>query len=144
MAEGLAWDVPPAHIEAVTVQVHDVDGLNHCNNISYIRWLEQAAWGHSNALGLNLARYQQLNRAMVVRRHEVDYLGAAYEGDELVVGTWLHENDGKLNLLRRYQMIRPKDGQVLIRAQTHFVCVELSTGRPKRMPPEFASGYPVR
>lgn len=139
----LAWDVPPAHVERVDVGQGDIDGLNHCNNVSYLRWLEQAAWGHSVVLGLDLAAYQRLDRAMVVRRHEVDYLGAAYLGDELVVGTWLQENDGKLNMLRRYQIFRPRDGQLLIRAQTHFVCIELSSGRPRRMPPEFGQGYRV-
>jgi acyl-CoA thioesterase FadM len=29
----------------------------------------------------------------------------------------------------------------LLRAQTTFVCIELSTGKPKRMPAEFIEGY---
>ena len=29
----------------------------------------------------------------------------------------------------------------LLRAQTTFVCIELSTGKPKRMPAEFVEGY---
>jgi len=28
-----------------------------------------------------------------------------------------------------------------LRAQTTFVCIELSTGKPKRMPSEFIQGY---
>lgn len=137
----LPWDVPPAHVFQVQVGSADIDGLNHCNNVSYLRWLEQAAWEHSIALGLDLAAYQRLDRAMVVRRHELDYLGAAYLNDGLIVGTWLAENDGKLNLHRRYQIFRAADGALLIRARTHFVCIQLSTGRPKRMPAEFSQGY---
>lgn len=137
----LPWDQPPAYRCSVAVGAADIDGLNHCNNVSYLRWLEQAAWEHSIALGLDLAAYQQLDRAMVVRRHELDYLGAAYFDEELVVGTWLHGNDGKLSLWRKYQIIRPRDRAVLIRATTHFVCVELSSGRPKRQPEEFLKAY---
>jgi len=29
----------------------------------------------------------------------------------------------------------------LLRAQTTFVCIELSSGKPKRMPSEFLEGY---
>jgi len=36
---------------------------------------------------------------------------------------------------------RPSDNTTLLRAQTTFVCIELSTGRPKRMPVEFIEGY---
>ncbi len=140
-ADGLPWDTPPAHRCAAKVEAADVDGLDHCNNVSYLRWLEQAAWQHSIELGLDLDAYKRLDRAMVVRRHELDYLGAAYLGDELIVGTWLHQNDGKLSLWRKYQIIRPRDRTVLIRATTHFVCAELSTGRPKRQPEEFLRAY---
>ncbi len=139
----LPWDMPPAYTCKVKVAAEDIDGLKHCNNVSYLRWLEQAAWEHSIVLGLNLEAYKRLDRAMVVHRHEIDYLGAAYQGDELVVGTWLHENDGKLSLWRKYQIVRPRDGTILIRATTHFVCAELSTGKPKRQPEEFLKGYAI-
>ena len=32
-------------------------------------------------------------------------------------------------------------GATLLRAQTTFVCIELSSGKPKRMPAEFIEGY---
>lgn len=141
MDRNLPWDVAPAFTLGVKVAAGDIDGLQHCNNVSYLRWLEQAAWAHSVELGLDLEAYKRLNRAMVVHRHEIDYLGAGYEGDELLVGTWLHDNDGKLSLWRKYQIVRPRDAALLIRATTHFVCAELSTGRPKRQPQEFLQAY---
>ena len=36
---------------------------------------------------------------------------------------------------------RPADGVTLLRARTTFVCIELSSGKPKRMPPKFLAGY---
>ena len=42
---------------------------------------------------------------------------------------------------RFFQLIRPADGATLLRARTTFVCIELSTGRPRRMPAEFLEGY---
>ncbi|MFH7365646.1 acyl-CoA thioesterase, partial [Pseudomonas syringae pv. tagetis] len=36
---------------------------------------------------------------------------------------------------------RPADNLTLLRALTSFVCIELCTGRPKRMRAEFVEGY---
>lgn len=78
---------------------------------------------------------------MAVVRHEIDYLAAAYEGEELQMGTWIVESDQKLRMDRQFQLVRPADGVTLLRARTTFVCIELSSGKPKRMPAEFIEGY---
>lgn len=135
------WDLEAPFIEQVQVQPEDIDELGHANNASYVRWLERCAWQHSRSLGLGLDEYQQLNRAMVVLRHEIDYLASAYEGEELQMGTWIVSWDSKLRMTRRFQLLRPSDGVTLLRAYTTFACVELSTGRPRRMPAEFVEGY---
>lgn len=137
----LAWDYENPHIVDAQVEEADVDILGHTNNVTYLRWLEMAAWGHSRVLGLDLEAYKRLNRAMVVRRHEIDYLGASYAGEMVRIGTWLVGHDGKLSLWRRYQVIRKCDGLTLIRGLTHFVCADFATGRPRRMPEAFLKGY---
>jgi acyl-CoA thioester hydrolase len=74
---------------------------------------------------------------MAVWRTQVHYLGAAYEGDAIQVATWPVLNDGRLRIERRFQMRRRSDGQTLLRALIHYVCIDLQTGKPKRMPAEF-------
>jgi acyl-CoA thioester hydrolase len=74
---------------------------------------------------------------MAVWRTQVHYLGAAYEGDRIQVGTWPVHNDGRLRIERRFQIRRESDGTTLVRALIHYVCIDLGTGRAKRMPPEF-------
>ncbi len=140
MAE-LNWDYPSPFTVDAQISEEDVDILGHTNNVTYLRWLEMAAWGHSNHLGLDLDSYRSLNRAMVVRRHELDYLAASYADESVRIGTWLVGLDGKLSLWRRYQVIRLQDGLTLLRGFTHFVCADFTTGRPKRMPTEFIAGY---
>lgn len=137
----LDWDFPQPHIVEAQVSDDDVDILGHTNNVTYLRWLEQAAWSHTTHLGLDMAAYERENRAMVVHRHEIDYLGASYAGESVQIGTWLVGNDKKLSTWRRYQVIRINDGRTLIRGFTHFVCADLKTGRPKRMPASFIAGY---
>jgi acyl-CoA thioester hydrolase len=135
------WDRPDPHTLSVVVETADIDELGHTNNAVYVRWLERCAWQHSTALGLDLVSYRQLDRAMVVLRHEIDYLAAAYLGDELQIATWIVKSDQKLRLVRHFQIRRLSDQTTLLRAESTFVCIALSSGRPKRMPPEFLQGY---
>ena len=135
------WDQAEPFTLDLTVSAADIDGLGHANNAVYVTWLERCAWLHSQQLGLDLAQYRRLDRAMAVVRHEIDYLASAYEHDELVMGTWILDWDQRLKMNRRFQLVRPADGVTLLRAQTTFVCIELSSGRPKRMPAEFIEGY---
>jgi acyl-CoA thioester hydrolase len=135
------WDLDTPFIVDIEVGAQDIDGLGHANNAVYVSWMERCAWQHSQSLGLDLVEYRRLDRAMAVLRHEIDYLASAYEGERLRIGTWIVESDHKLKMLRRFQLIRPDDASTLLRAQTTFVCIELSSGKPKRMPVEFVDGY---
>jgi acyl-CoA thioester hydrolase len=135
------WVRPAPFVTEIEVGEDDIDGLGHANNAVYVSWLERCAWRHSQSLGLDLAAYRRLDRAMAVLRHEIDYLASAYAGDRLATGTWIVEWDGRLRMKRQFQLIRPADGATLLRAMTTFVCIELSSGKPRRMPTEFIEGY---
>ncbi|MEB0078981.1 thioesterase family protein [Pseudomonas sp. CCI3.2] len=137
----MSWDLVTPFVIDLRVTSDDIDGLGHANNAVYVTWLERCAWRHSQQLGLDLAEYRRIDRAMAVVRHEIDYLTSAYEDDELQLATWIVSSDQRLKMTRRFQLKRPSDGVTLLRAQTTFVCIELSTGKPKRMPAEFIEGY---
>lgn len=137
----MIWDQPEAFILDIEVQAEHIDELGHANNAVYVTWLEQCAWQHSQSLGLGLADYRRLDRAMAVLRHEIDYLASAFAGERLQLGTWITDSDQRLKMKRSFQLIRPADQQTLLRAQTTFVCIELSSGKPRRMPQEFVEGY---
>ena len=137
----LIWDYPGPHILRTHVRATDIDGLNHTNNVVYVDWCQRAAWAHSEALGLNLNAYRDLNRAMVITHSEFDYLRASQEGDEVMAATWIVDWDQKLTMARHFQIVRVADSVTLLRARMRFVCVELTSGRPRRLPPEFIAGY---
>ena len=137
----MQWPVASPYTLQLIPQVTDIDGLNHVNNGAYIRWCEQAAWQHSDALGLGLDDYQELDRAMAVRRSEYDYLKACYLSDRLTIGTWLAKGRGREGLIRRFEIRRQDDAKCVLRAEWQFACVTLSTGAPKRMPQIFKDVY---
>lgn len=137
----LPWAWPEPHVMPLTVDASQIDEFQHVNNAVYVQWMEDCAWQHSAALGLDFARYQALDRGMAVLRHEIDYLAAAFEGDELLLGTWLVRPQQRLKMQRFFQLMRPLDGALLLRARTTFVCMQLTTGQPRRMPEELLQGY---
>ena len=135
------WDHPQPFTLETQVNHQDIDGLNHTNNTVYVKWCEQVAWAHSVALGLDLEHYRTVNRAMVIVHSEYDYLQASREGEQIIAGTWITDWDRRLTMHRRFQVIRPADGVTLLRAGMRFACIDLASGRPKRMPREFLDGY---
>ncbi|MFL6709926.1 MAG: acyl-CoA thioesterase [Massilia sp.] len=136
-----AWDAPSPFTLAVTPQPCDIDGLNHTNNAVYVQWCEQVAWAHSHQLGLSIEDYRRLDRAMAIRSAAYDYVLPTVAGEALTLGTWLNAGDGKLGMRRSFQLQRDSDGATVMRAHWDLVCIELGSGKPKRMPAEFIAAY---
>lgn len=138
------FDLPSPFTVEVAVEPGDLDHFGHVNNAVYLRWLERCAWAHSESAGLPPEVCAgDLRRGMAVRRSEVDYLRAAYAGDRLTVGTWIVAVS-RLRALRRFQIVREGDSATLVRADLDYVCINLDTGAPCRMPPPFVQGYVVQ
>lgn len=135
------WDLPTPFTLPLSPQAEDIDGLGHTNNAVYVRWCEQAGWAHSMALGLGVDDYRRLDRGMAIRHGEYRYLLPTAEGEALLLGTWLLPGPSPLSAFRCFQLIRPGDGSTVMRGRWELVCIELSTGRPKRFPPEFRQAY---
>lgn len=133
------WPVADPFIERRIVGADDIDGFGHVNNVRYVAWANDIAWAHSEALGLSFADYERIGTGCVVWRHEFDYLAPTVEGDAVEVATWIAENDKRLRLVRAYEF--RSNGKPLFRGRTTFVAIDMKTGRPARMPKEFAEFY---
>jgi acyl-CoA thioester hydrolase len=74
-------------------------------------------------------------------RSVIVYLRPAVFGDRIRVATWLLPAEGRLRVRRRFEVRREADGITLARAEIEYACIELSSGRPARWPPEFREHY---
>jgi len=135
------WDLPAPYVASVAVVAADIDAYDHVNNSVYMTWFDLAAWEHSAALGLPIDTCLKLDRGMAVLRSVIAYLRPAVLGDTIGAATWLLPADGKLRVRRRFQIRRESDGTTLARAEIEYACIELSSGRPVRWPPEFRERY---
>jgi acyl-CoA thioester hydrolase len=137
----MQWDLPTPHVTSIAVTAADIDAYDHVNNTVYMTWFDRTAWDHSAALGLPIEKCLELDKGMAVLRSVIAYLRPAVLGDMANVGTWLLSAAGKLRVRRRFQVIRAGDGVTLARAEIEYACIELSSGRPARWPPEFRERY---
>ena len=136
------WLLAPQFVERIDVRDADIDDFNHVNNVVYLGWMARTAWAHSKALGFDFAAYRNRDCGFVVTRHEIDYKAAALADERVHIATWVSQNDGRLRLRRRFQMLG-QDGRELARGLSDFAAMRISTGRAMRMHDDYVIGYPV-
>jgi acyl-CoA thioester hydrolase len=124
---------------AHVVSREEIDELGHAGNFHYVRWMQHAAVAHSTANGWPPERYRELGAGWVVRSHRITYLKPAFEGDALLIETWV-ENMKPATSLRRYE-IRRNDGALLARAETDWAFVNYATQKPVRVPAQVAGAF---
>jgi len=127
-----------------TVADADLDGLGHANNISYLKWMQSAALGHSAAQGWSAQAYAILGCGWVVRSHFIEYLSPALLGETIVVRTWVADMK-KVTSLRRFRIDTERDAKTILlaKAETDWAFVDYGTGAPKRIPPEISASFEV-
>ncbi len=126
----------------LTVAEQAIDGQGHVNNLEYLRWMQEAAIAHSDAQGWSSERYRRFGAGWVVRSHKIEYLQAAFAGDQIVVYTWVADFR-KVRSLRKYKIVRVSDGVTLARAETDWTFFAYQSRVPRRIPPEVAEAFVV-
>lgn len=126
-------ELSSVYTHRVQVSDGDIDELGHANNVAYVRWLQEAAVAHSEAVGLGYAGYMSLGGVFVIRRQEIDYLRSALRGEALEVRTHV-SSVMAAKCHRTTEIVRASDGVVLARALTTWGFVDASRGRPSRIP----------
>jgi len=124
-----------------SVRPTDIDELGHANNVVWIRWVNEAAILHSRSVGLGPDVYLALGVVWVVRRHDIEYLSPALEGEELEATTWIETLRGATSLRRT---LITRGGRALARAATTWALIDVATTKPRRIPKEMLERYGFR
>ncbi len=115
----------------------DIDELGHVNNTVYLRWVQDAATAHWEALA---SAEIQAAIVWVVLRHEIDYKVAARAGDHLLLRTWVGKAS-RLTFERFTEILRQPDRSLLAHARTLWCPINPQTARPTRVPPELRAQF---
>ncbi|HSM55062.1 MAG TPA: thioesterase family protein [Candidatus Sulfomarinibacteraceae bacterium] len=123
------------------VQWSDVDPTGHVNNAVYVSYLEDCAVRDAASRGWSMARMMDEGGfGIVARRYRIRYRQQALLGDELEVATWISDVK-RATAVRHYTIHRLSDGELLTRARALWVWVDSESGRPTRIPEQFAADF---
>jgi acyl-CoA thioester hydrolase len=122
---------------SITPTPDDIDELGHVNNAVWVRWIQDVATTHWNAVAApeHIAAY-----VWVVVRHEIDYLGNVGAGEAVTARTWIGDPPKGARFDRNVEFANAA-GKVVVRAKTTWALIDRSTGRVARVPQEVAAPF---
>lgn len=123
-----------------SVQWRDIDQAQHVNNANYLAYIQECSVQVAEAFGWPLARLLAQDRGIVARRYRIEYREPAVLGDELEVSTFVSDVK-RATAVRHYGIRRLRDNALLARANVLWVWVDLRTGRPVKIPPDFIAAF---
>lgn len=132
--------MPPTHQTVFPVRYYECDAYGHLNNAVYLRFMQEAAFNASAALGYDEQRYAELERLWLARMTEIEYLLPVRYGDRIVVTTWV-EDVRRVRSIRAYEFHQQDTGELVARGWTDWVFVDVPSGRPSTVPPDIAEIY---
>lgn len=122
--------MPKIFANKFTVPESSIDDNGHVNNVAYVQWMQDIAIAHSDAQGLDAAKYNELGSTWFIRSHHIKYSQPAFAGDVIEIYTWVADMKSSSSL-RKTRFIREADKAVLATAETRWVYADRATGKPK-------------
>ena len=118
----------------------DLDMTRHVGDATLLEYVETCGFGVIAAYGWPAARMAAQGFAIIVRRHQIENLLPAALDDELEIATWASDVK-RVTSTRHYTIRRVSDEALLTRVDTLGVWVDLTSGRPIRIPPDFLADF---
>jgi acyl-CoA thioester hydrolase len=125
------------HEFEIEVDASSIDDNGHVNNVEFVRWMQDAATRHADAVGCTAAT-RDAGATWVVRSHRIDYLRPAFAGEKVRVQTWVADYRRAFSM-RGYRFLRAADGTVLAKGETDWVFVDVKAARPRSIPDDVKS-----
>jgi acyl-CoA thioester hydrolase len=124
-------------IHSFTAAPSDIDELGHVNNAVWVRWIQDMATSHWQAVASpeHIAAYY-----WVVTRHEIDYRGNIAAGESVTARTWIEREPKGAQFDRRVDFV-DTNGKVIVRANTTWAMIDKVTGRLVRVRPEVSAPF---
>jgi len=114
-----------------------IDELNHVNNIIYLTWVQKISAEHWNKTIPKEIRNQMF---WVVLNHNISYKNPAFEGEELILTTWVAKMQG-VKSERRVEIKRKSDDKIIVEAKTLWCLIDAKSKKPKRIDEEITKAF---
>ena len=121
----------------ITATPGDIDELGHVNNAVWVKWIQDIAVAHWEAVA---TAEQRAAYIWVVTRHEIDYRGNVGPGETVTGETWVPEPPRGARF-DRHVRFTGTDGKVKVEAVSTWALIDRATGRLLRVRPELAAPF---
>jgi acyl-CoA thioester hydrolase len=128
------------HVRTLRVRYYECDLYGHVNHANYLRYMQEAAFDASAAVGYNLDRYAELGRSWLIRETEIEYLRPLRYGDSVQVTTWVADMR-RVRSRRAYELRRAGSSELAARAVTDWAFMDSATGRSAPIPAEIKAAF---
>ena len=124
-------------IRTYTALPEHIDELGHVNNTVWLKWVQDIATEHWNAVAAaeHSARY-----LWVVTRHEIDYRGNVGLGESVTAETFIPDPPRGAQFDRCVEF-RNSAGKRLVAARSTWAMLDRASGRLVRIPAEVAAPF---
>ena len=130
--------MPYVHHQDFPVRHYECDMYGEVNHANYLRYMQEAAFGASAAVGYSPARYAELKLQWLAYETDIEYLAPLLYEDTVSVKTWVHDFR-RVRSLRHYELTR--NGQIVARASTDWVLIDLERMFPATIPQPVIDAY---
>lgn len=122
---------------AFTAQPADIDELGHVNNAVWVRWIQEIATAHWEAVAS--VEHREAH-AWVVTRHEIDYRGNVSTGEAVTGETWIDAPPRGARFDRHVRFV-DRAGRTVVEALTTWALLDRASGRLLRVRAEIAAPF---
>ena len=134
-----AVDFSTAFCRVFHPQDADFDIMGHVNNTVYVRWVQEIAVAHWNAVAPPAMRDANV---FIVLRHEIDYREPVLPGETVEARTWLGRARGP-RFQRFVDIRKPGAARASAEASTDWCMLSAETKRPKRVGADILKAFNV-
>ncbi len=122
------------------VRHYECDAYGHVNHANYLRYMQEAAFDASAAVGYDVARYEAIGRQWLIRETDITYHRPLTYGDTVIVKTWVADFR-RVRSRRIYELRQGDSDAPVATAATEWVFLDSATLRPASIPPEMVAAF---
>lgn len=116
----------------IVITAHDLDDLNHVNNVRYVQWVNDIAKQNWEQIATPTIKSEYF---WVMLSNHIDYKQAAYLGDNLLIKTYVTKSEG-VTSIRIVDIYNKKTDALLATSKTNWCLISKKTQKPARITPE--------
>lgn len=132
--------MPAIHQETFKIRHDECDYYGHLNQVAYLRYMQEAAYQASAAVGYDMVAYESTGRFWLVRETEVEFLQQTFYGDLLQVKTWV-EDFRRVRSIRAYELTNAATGTMAARGWSDWVYLDRENLQPVTIPAEMVVAF---